>query len=214
MDQSLFLFDYDGTIADTLAVFERAMDLAFAGMDLAPLADREAFLRLFDENMAVGLRRLGLGQDQVRELFDRLAPSLAAAQDEVLLFPGMAGLLRTLAQHARVAVVTSNVGAVVRSRLEREGLLDCIEDVIGSDVEHSKIRKIRSFQARLSPGTPVHYVGDTLGDMLEGREADAVTVAVSWGWHPPERMRPARPDIVVGAPQDILSLVPASRFPN
>jgi phosphoglycolate phosphatase len=215
MPRPVFLFDYDGTIADTLVVYERAIGLALEALGLPPFATREALLRLFDDNMTVGLRRLGLADAQIRELFERLTPPLAEAQDGVALFPGVAALLRTLAEHAHVAVVTSNVGAVVRPRRARDGLLDCVEDVVGSDVEPSKIRKIRSFQARVPAGTPVHYVGDTLGDMLEGRAAGAITVAVAWGWHSPERMRPARPDVVARSPRDILALgrIPGQRSP-
>ena len=43
----------------------------------------------------------------------------------------------------------------------------------------------------------IYYVGDTKGDMIEGKQAGAVTVAVTWGWHTAENLAQASPDHLV-----------------
>ena len=207
MTQPTFLFDYDGTLADSLAVWEQCMARALVALGIPPLADQDEFLGLLDDNMHVGLRDVGLDETQIQALLAELRPMLVAEQDNTPLFAGVPEMLRALSQRAQVAVVTSNVGAVVSAKLAEDGLLAYVTDVLGSDAEPSKVRKIQSFQARAPEGTPVYYVGDTLGDMREGRIADAITVAVAWGWHPVERMSPAAPDVVVQSPEDILALV-------
>jgi phosphoglycolate phosphatase len=156
--------------------------------------------------MASGLDALGLARNQAPALWAELGSRLAQSQDQAPFFPGIPELLRQLAGRARVAVVTSNVSDVVRGKLATAGLLDLVLDVVGSDVEPSKVRKIQRFQELSPPGTAVHYVGDTLGDMREGREAGAITVGVAWGWHPPERLQAAAPDTIAETPADILAL--------
>jgi len=207
MAPPIFLFDYDGTLADTLAVFERTMTPALTALGFPPLVGREAFLRLFDDNMTVGLGELGIGPAQAQELFVALRPLLIAEQDNTPFFPGVPEMLRQLSRRAQVAVVTSNVGEVVRPKLAEAGLLAHVTDIVGSDIEPSKVRKIQSFQARAPEGTPVYYVGDTVGDMREGRMAGAITVAVAWGWHSPERMGAVSPDVIAQSTDDILALL-------
>jgi phosphoglycolate phosphatase len=207
MTQPIFLFDYDGTLADSLAVWEQCMARALAALGVPPLADHDQFLGLLDDNMHIGLRDVGLDEAQIQALLAELRPVLVAEQDNTPLFAGIPEMLRELSQRAQVAVVTSNVGAVVSAKLAEEGLLAYVTDVLGIDAEPSKVRKIQRFQRQVPESAPVHYVGDTLGDMREGRTAGAVTVAVAWGWHSVERMRAAAPDVVAQSPQDILALV-------
>ena len=55
---------------------------------------------------------------------------------------------------------------------------------------------------------PAYYVGDTKGDMIEGKKAGAVTVAVTWGWHTADNLAEASPDHTVNtlsALENILS---------
>jgi len=48
-------------------------------------------------------------------------------------------------------------------------------------------------------------VGDTVGDVLEGRQAGIRTMAVTWGWHSEERLAQAEPDLIVRTPQEVLA---------
>lgn len=42
------------------------------------------------------------------------------------------------------------------------------------------------------------------GDVREAREAGVRTVAVTWGWHPRERLERACPDVLIDKPEDLL----------
>jgi phosphoglycolate phosphatase len=203
---SVFLFDYDGTLVDSLAVFKLCLNQALGGQGLPALDVEEDFLRLFEGNMNEGLRALGLAPEQGAPLLADLGSRLARCQDQAPFFPGIPEMLRDLVGRAEVAVVTSNVGEVVRGKLAQAGLLDLVTEILGSDAEPSKVRKIQRFRNRVPAGTPVHYVGDTLGDMREGRAAGAITVGVAWGWHRPDRLRQAHPDHIANTPADILAL--------
>jgi phosphoglycolate phosphatase len=203
---SVFLFDYDGTLVDSLRVFKLCFNQSLTTQGLPALHEDEEFLRLFEGNMNGGLRDLGVTAEQNALLLGDLGRRLATCQDQAPFFPGVPEMLRDLATRAEVAVVTSNVGDVVRGKLAKAGLLDLVTEVLGSDAEPSKVRKIQRFQSRVPEGTPVHYVGDTLGDMREGLEAGAITIGVAWGWHAPDRLRQADPDHIVQNPTDFLAL--------
>ena len=54
---------------------------------------------------------------------------------------------------------------------------------------------------------PGYYVGDTKGDMIEGKKAGALTVAVTWGWHTREKLADASPDHMVHTPAELVTLL-------
>jgi phosphoglycolate phosphatase len=73
----------------------------------------------------------------------------------------------------------------------------------------SKTRRITAARSRFGPERPAWYVGDTVGDILEAREAGVRTVGAAWGWHGPERLGRVRPDRLAHEPQDLLDLFTA-----
>ena len=51
------------------------------------------------------------------------------------------------------------------------------------------------------------FVGDTVGDMVEGREAGVGTIAAAWGWHTAAQLSGAAPDHLAAEPADLLMLL-------
>ena len=41
------------------------------------------------------------------------------------------------------------------------------------------------------------FVTDTLGDLLEAKELNIGTIAVTWGYHEEERLKFGHPDIII-----------------
>ena len=52
----------------------------------------------------------------------------------------------------------------------------------------------------------IYYVGDTTGDIKEGKQAGIKTVGVTWGWHSKEKMAAAGPNYLVDHPRELLQL--------
>jgi phosphoglycolate phosphatase len=200
----LLLFDFDGVIADSLDVFQECLATVFRKHGLTPLETND-FLRLFDGNMVVGLGQLGLSAETIALLLEDLKAPLAAAMDRFPPFPGIPEVFRKLTAAVPVYVVTSNLTGVVATFLEHHGI-GGIQDVIGSDKEPSKQVKIRRLAAQWPDHQPV-YVGDTLGDMREAREAGARPVGVAWGWHDQPRLHLGNPSRIVQSPGELAELI-------
>jgi phosphoglycolate phosphatase len=198
----VFAFDFDGTLADTRALFESCFEAAAARHGCSERLPRREFLRLFDGNLIEAMIARGLSEAECGALMATLGDLLAEREAEMRLFPGVREMILGLAARHPVLVITSNVSAVVESVMRREGLASVIGGVWGADVEPSKVRKLGNAQARW-PGHVLVYVGDTLGDMLEARRAGAVPVAVGWGWHSPTHIRQADPAAIVDHPGDV-----------
>ena len=169
---AVLAFDYDGVIADSLEYFLRAFLGACRHHGYLQLRARNDFLAMFDTNMYDGMVRAGVAPEAVQPILRTMAESLESSEKGYALFDGMGEVLRELSDAAPLYVVTSNVGSVVEAHLRERGLT-CFRDILGGDIDTSKSAKIRVLKGRY-PQARLFYVGDTVGDMLEAREAGAV----------------------------------------
>ena len=194
--KKLIMFDYDGVIVDSLDVFATTFLAASHACGYTGIKTHEQVVRLFDGNFFEKLAQLGLSRDKIDEILrDAYRRKVQKYFTEVRPFQGMHESLNALSGRNVLAVITSNDSQLVWQFLEKEGMA-CFDAVVGADQERSKVKKIQKIMARYQD-LPAIYVGDTKGDMLEGRQAGAVTVAVTWGWHSVEKLTEGTPDYMV-----------------
>ena len=204
---SIVMFDFDGVLADSLDSFCTAMETAFAGIGRPDLATREQVLNLLDDNWFASLDRAGVSTAQAHRVEDIFAAALAPPT--ILdCFPGVPAMLERLARRHLLIVITSSTAAIVNGFLAAHELAG-IEQVMGAEVDTSKVRKIERVVAAHEPATRCWYVGDTAGDILEGRQAGVRTIGVAWGWHGEERLRAVSPDHLVDTPLELAEIIDA-----
>jgi len=201
----VLMFDFDGVIADSLDYFCRTFLEACAGEGCFQVSDRAGFLRLFETNLMVGMRQAGISGDKITAILQRLGRLMASEPPVYPVFPEMPATLNRLAAAHPLYIITSNLSVPVTDYLRRHDVSG-IRDVIGSDREPSKVKKIRQVLEK-HPGAVGYYTGDTLGDMLEAREAGVHPVAVLWGWHPRELLLRGAPERLLAAPRDLLAFL-------
>lgn len=200
----LLLFDYDGVIADSYEVYFREFTRACTEYGFDKLNSREAFLRLFDGNLITQLIKAGFPLHKLKKLADDFRPQMEKANSEIKPFPGMVEILRTLSIHHPVVIITANSSHVVQQFVDAHALHE-IKGVLGSDIETSKVKKIRRARRQFRDHR-AYYIGDTKGDMIEARRAGAIPVAAAWGWHDYERLQSAHPDYIIGRQEELLSI--------
>ncbi len=205
---SLVMFDYDGVIVDSLSGFLEGWTRACGACGFEIRSPEEA-ISLFDENVYVSMGRQGVDNATIDRILDLYKTS--GNNSGVEMFPGMANALETIAIRNKVIIITSNLSTAARAVLERNNVR-CVADVIGAEHEKSKIKKITGMMARFPELTP-YYVGDTRGDMLEGREAGALTIGVTWGWHTTAKLKEGCPDYLVDTPAELASLFTTDDYP-
>lgn len=204
--KNLIMLDYDGVIVDSKNAFTATFLAACRICGYTGIKTPEQVVRLFDGNFFEALIQLGLSKEKIDEIlgdtFEREAKKHIA---EVRSFPGMQASLNAMSRHNVLTIITSNVSRHVRQVFEKEGIV-CVDEVVGGEVERSKVKKIQKTMSRYR-SLPAYYVGDTKGDMLEGKKAGAVTVAVTWGWHTAEDLAEAAPDHMVNTLSALESLL-------
>ena len=200
-----FLFDFDGVIVDSLDVYEKTVTdcLDVIGQPLA--RGREEFLELFDGNFYESLVEKGVDLDK----FMNASVEILAKINYVDMrpFPAVGPVLRELKKNHPMVVISSNDTPTIQEALDLYGLDGIFDDVLGSDFMLSKKDKILYIIDKYHVEKhDIYYIGDTTGDIKEGREAGVKTVGVTWGWHTKDKMLAAAPDYLFDKPEDLLKL--------
>ncbi len=194
------MFDFDGVIADSLDGQSGAFVDTMEEHGFHHLASPEQFLDLLDGNWFAALAAAGVPRNVAGQVDDSIG-ELPSPK----LFAGMAAVMEHLAEKHTVVVITSSRTGFVERVLKEHGVT-AVAEVIGSDRDVSKTRRIKAARGRFGPERPAWYVGDTAGDIIEAREAGVRTVGAAWGWHGPERLGRVDPDRLAHEPQDLLDL--------
>ena len=161
---------------------------------------------LLDGNCYEALTHLGLSSEKIDEIIgEAFEHELQKHIATVKPFGGMHESLNSLSRQNVLTVITSNVSSMVWQLLEKEDIT-CFDEVMGAETERSKVKKIQKTMSRY-PDLPAFYVGDTKGDMVEGKKAGAVTIAVTWGWHSREKLAEASPGHMVHTPAELVTLL-------
>ncbi len=222
MATRMIVFDMDGTLVQARAAAWEVFQETAEKFDL-PIRSAEQFFALFRTNFFAELDRLCLAErvdaEPVRQHFmtalrERYTPRLV---------PGMADVVKALAPHYALSVMSSNAMEAIRRTLETAGLASCFAHVFSADVDPSKaghLRKILSDPAYAGvracsaayvedaappSGEEVVLVTDTVGDVNEGVEAGVRVIGVAWGMHSEESLRAAGAEFVACWPQELIS---------
>jgi phosphoglycolate phosphatase len=232
----LVMLDFDGVIADSFEPTCVVTLAAFEEYGFARLATREAFLSLVEANWFEGLRDAGVPQEVADDIDDRVArvvhdgglvpyaampgviASLAEHHHVLIVTSNRSDIVEAfLAQwhirgvrevlgcdkgQGKVPKISGAVRRFAEEAASRPGAVDS-----GGPEVAGAARVDTAHATRADTAPESWFVGDTVGDMLEGRAAGVGTIAVGWGWHTVAQLAGAAPDHLVGEPADLLTLL-------
>lgn len=223
----LLLFDVDGTLVTARgagrAAFGRALDATYG--TTGPIDDYDFRGRtdpriVFDLMTAAGLDEATIGArlEACYAAYVNGLRALLADGSRVTLMPGVAMLVRTLAARPDVVLglLTGNLEAGARVKLEPTGLLDCfVVGAFGSDdADRRRLPGIARARARARTGHEIPFertaiIGDTPLDIDCARACGARAVAVATGFHPAAELAACGPDLLLADFSDVSATLAA-----
>lgn len=201
----VLLFDFDGTVADSLEMVVRVYNTladkynyphltAQKREDLRGMSARDVI-----KNLPIPSYRLPLYLNEGRKLFKEHIEDLKP-------FPQLSEALKLLSTQYALGIVTSNEPELVKKFLLKHHI-DYFAFVYsdGSIFGKGKVMKnvIRKYKFNAKN---VLYVGDEVRDIDAARDAGLRVASVTWGFNSKEILRQNRPDFVIDTPLKLASL--------
>lgn len=207
MHYTALIFDFDGTIADTLGEGLRIYNLLAHENGYREI-DREELPELRGYDTRQLLRHLQIPKRKVPLLLNKGRRLLKSKIRELPLIEGMAETLPRLRENADCfGILTSNAVDNVEAFLDAHQLRDLFTFVSSTSKLSGKAKHLRAI-ARTFSLRPLQmlYIGDELRDLQAARKARIASTAVTWGFNSAETLSAANPDFLVDTPADLLQI--------
>jgi phosphoglycolate phosphatase len=205
LKQQAIIFDFDGTLADTLqkvvAIYNAlGKKHGYPSLHEAELEElRGKSAREIIASLPVAKVRLPFLLAEGRKLFEKDIESIT-------LFNGLQGVLSELAKHYRLGIVTSNEVTNVKKFLLKHNI-DYFDFIYSDSSLFGKGKIIRKVLKKYQlQAENVVYVGDEVRDIEAAKEGGIRVVAVTWGFNAKKVLSQHSPDYLIDKPSQLTKL--------
>ena len=196
----IVIFDFDGVIVDTYGFCYELINA------ISPVTHEE-YKKRFEGNINDAMKKVapkGLSNGTfVEDYFLELTKCTPYAE--------VVDAIKILAKKYTLIVISSTVSPAIDTFLTTNNIRECFQDILGNDIEKSKIKKIHMVFEKysVSPEDCV-FVTDTLGDIKEAKHCGVRSIAVTWGYHTRETLEKEKPYAIIDDKKGIVQKVQES----
>jgi HAD superfamily hydrolase (TIGR01549 family) len=204
----LIIFDFDGTIADSLEIFIAAgnrlsKDFGYQPISLAQVSDLRAL------SLREMMQQARIAPWKLPFFLRRFRQALSPMIKDLQLVKGMREVLLELQQqNYRLGIVTSNSRRNVEAFLHLQGLHHLFEFIYAGQVLSGKTRALKNL-ARRNRAQPQQliFIGDETSDIRAAKQAGLANISVSWGFNHRDVLLKAAPDALVDRPEQLVAAI-------
>ena len=212
-----FLFDFDGTIADSGDAATLATQACFKDFDLeVPTAETLRYymgvpIEIFIPEL-VEKQGKHYSAEQFEAMYDSFRRHYGEIEQETTtLFPQMKDTLTALKDAGKkLFIVSSKASTSLKRNLKTLGIADLFDDLIGSDqVEHYKpapdgvLMVIEKYHLDKNESV---MIGDAKYDLQMGKAACVKTCGCLWDTFDAQLLKAENPDFLLEKPAELLNI--------
>ncbi len=187
--QKVILFDFDGTLADSLPLQHEALQILAARHNW-PLISAEEYTKLRKQGIRAALASRGIPLWRLPFLIREGQEIIKNRWKEVSIFSETASVLSKLHNTGyTLGIITSNTKPVVQQVLSEQKVLHFFEHIVAERnlwKKHIHIEKLCKTNEWKREN--IWYVGDEIRDMEAAKTAHIQAVGVGWGLNTPETL--------------------------
>lgn len=195
------VFDFDGTLADTLDEIKRIAKKEFG-------LTEEDFDVIRDEGLWDLIKSPTVSLRNITKLAFIGIKSKMEDVSDIELFPDVLDVLKTLKKDYKLGIVSSNSEDIIARTLKKNGV-DNLFDFIYSDSSFFGKRLVlkRMCKKYGIKTDEVIYIGDEDRDIIASKKNKIKNIAVSWGFNSVENLKRESPDFLIHHPREILEKI-------
>lgn len=204
---NLIIFDFDGTLADTLQVGLEILNRLSSEFGFDPLPPSE-LSDARDLSTRQLMKRLGISRIKLPRISKRGTEEMGKQIDAIQVFEGIPKLIRDLhIQGYRLGVLTSNseenvARFLAKQQLEVFDFIKSSSKLLGKGSVLRRIMRETKFKPR-----EILFIGDELRDVEAAQETGVHIAAVTWGYNSRSALEAASPDHILESPEQVTSLL-------
>ena len=208
MTEKVIIFDFDGTIADTLDTVVNISNRLAANFGYKQTSQEEiAYLKNLNSREII--KQSGISIFKVPYLIKKVKAELNKEIKNLKPIPGIKEALTQIKnQNYQLLILTSNSKENVISFLEENDMQNLFEFIVSGATLFGKRRIINNIlkQENLN-SQQVFYVGDETRDIEAARKSGIKVIAVSWGFNSKKVLAEQNPDYLIHHPQELIYLI-------
>lgn len=210
---AVYLFDFDGTIADSFPLacdllLKNAKYLRCKQLSLAEIAQlKEMDVREIAQYFQIPFWRIAGFVKKLRKLGNERI-------DEVKIFSEWLSILKTLKENKHeLGIVSSNSLKTIKALLIKNNLYQLFDSIHCGASLFGKKRQLKKIitQRGFNPND-TYYIGDEVRDIEAAQANNIHTIAVSWGFNSINRLKLAKPEYLMENINQLQSLLINSDF--
>ena len=204
MNNSILVFDFDGTIADThrfIVEIHNRLSREFNYMPIQP-GDIE---QLKDKTSQEIIHLLKVPVLKIPAILSRAKKEFQKEIAFVQPFAGLEAILRQLKiAGQQMGILSSNSAENIHQFLINHNLdiFDFIQSTSMVWSKHTSLKKLME-QYDFSPER-ILYIGDEIRDITAARRLGVKIAAVAWGYNSLNALQRYRPDFLLNTPEELL----------
>lgn len=213
MRYALLIWDFDGTLADSLLFGLELYNRLAATLGCRPITDPQAVRHLPARQF---LRQHGISLWRLPRLVRRFHAETAAHAADIRLYPGIPDVLAALHRAGiHMGILSSNSEANIRTTLQANAAEGYFDFVVSCPRLFRKGRLLRRLIRRNGIARDrVLYIGDEVRDIIAARQAHVPVAAATWGFHAEPLLRRAQPDYLLTSPVQLGDVLGVPCFPS
>lgn len=206
------IFDFDGTIADTLPYsFQKFLEIAKL-LKIDDLSDNEIIKEIrsksYQELLKGSFKRAWLKLPYVVNMIKDMQIELEKEMPKIKFFPGVKQFLFDLKKKGyKLAIISSNRIENIDKFIKHNDL-DIFDFIHGKTDLFGKAGYLGKFLDDFNlDRSEVIYIGDEIRDVEACHKVGIKIIGVTWGLHTIEALRKAGVDYIVEKPENILKII-------
>lgn len=206
MRYTLVIFDFDGTLADSMQWFGSVFNSVAAKYGFRQLTEAE-MQDLRGKDAQTIMREIGVSRVKLPLVAAHIRNRMSHDIHQIQVFDGVHPMLHQLAlAGVQLAIVSSNspenVAAVLGESAHLINVYECGVDMLG---KHHKLKKVLKITG-VAPDQAL-YIGDEIRDSDAARRVHIAFGAVTWGYTLPAALREQQPVAVFDSVAAIADVV-------
>ncbi len=206
-EETFLIFDFDNTLADTLAVIIEIMKRLAKKEGFDQVTEKQ--IKLFREKgMIKACRQLKIPLKKLPSIIKIARKDFSQQIERFKLHDGIKELLISLkSKKFNLGILTSNSVANVQKFLNKNQI-NCFDFVYSENNIFGKARGLNNLVKKHKINKQkTFYIGDEIRDVQAAQRAGLKMIAVGWGFNTVKSLKEYKPDFLVNKPQEILRVL-------